>query len=121
VIPFRTTFQGFVAADAVPPSIAFTSASATKLRGAGGAYSIRVASSLRDDVDGNTVAYTLRVMEGRGDLDRKDGTTGSGSVSTTFRVLPSSKRVRSVKLLLSGSDPVGNEVSIARSLKLPRS
>jgi hypothetical protein len=126
---YRTTLQGFADADAVAPSVAFTSASATKLRGLRGAYSIRVALSLRDDVEGNAVAYTLRVMEGpehprdwrRPELERTEGTTASGSVSAMLHVFPSSKRVRNVQLLLSGSDPVGNEVSLVRSLKLPRS
>jgi hypothetical protein len=129
VVPFRTTFQGFADADAVAPSLAFTSASATKLRRPAGAYSIHVALSLRDDIEENTVAYALTVKEGPEhprdrllvELASKEGTTASGSVSTTLRVFPSSKRVRSVKLLLSGSDPNGNEVSIARSLNLPRS
>ncbi len=128
VVPFRSTYQGFAAADSVAPSLAFTSASAKKLRHASGFYSIRVALSLRDDVERNTVVYRLRVKEGPEHprdrrlllLDSKEGSTASGSVSTTLRVLPSSKRVRSVQLLLSGSDPVGNEVSITRSLKLPR-
>jgi hypothetical protein len=128
VVPFRATFQGVADADAVAPSLAFTSTSATKLRGAGGWYTIRVALSLRDDVEGNPVAYKLRLKEGPEhprdrrlfDLDSTEGTTASGSLSTTFRVLPSSKRVRTIQLLLSGSDPVGNEVSITRSVKLPR-
>ncbi len=119
-IVFRTTSQGFADADAVAPSVAFTSSSATKLRRPAGAYSIQIALSLRDDVEGNTVAYRLLVTERRRYLTRKVGSTASGSVSTTFRVFPSSKRVRSVQLRLSGSDPVGNEVSLARSLKLPR-
>ena len=56
-IEVRTTLQGLVAADAVAPSLAFTSASVTKLRRPAGAYSIKVALSLRDDVEGSTVAY----------------------------------------------------------------
>jgi hypothetical protein len=126
---YRTTLQGFADADAVAPSVAFTSASATKLRRPAGAYSIDVALTLRDDVEGNTVAYRLRVMDGaqsypfdrpRRELDRIEGSTASGSASTNLRVYPSSKRVRNVVLLLSASDPVGNEVSLVRSLKLPR-
>ena len=53
--------RGSPTADAVAPSLAITSASATKLRRPAGAYSIHVAFSLRDDVEGNTVAYMLRV------------------------------------------------------------
>jgi hypothetical protein len=120
-IAFRTTSRGFAAADAVAPSVAFTSTSAKKLGRPAGFYSIHVGLSLRDDVEGNTVAYRLIVTDrGLPLLAEKEGSSASGSVSTTFPVFPSSKRVRSVKLLLTASDPVGNEVSITRSLKLPR-
>jgi hypothetical protein len=111
-------------ADTVAPTIAIASARAAKLRRPAGAYSIRVALALRDDVEGNTVAYMLRVTQTRAHrlivLASKEGTTASGSVSTMLRVVPG-KRVRTVQLRLSASDPVGNEMSIARSLKLPRS
>ena len=43
-------------------------------------------------------------------LAGKEGKTASGSVSTALRVVPG-KRARSVQSLLTGSDPVGNEVS----------
>jgi hypothetical protein len=127
-VVYRTTLRGIAGADAAAPSIAFTSALVTKLRRPAGSYSIRVALSLRDDVEGNPVAYVLRVREGRehardrrrSELGRTEGTTASGSISTTLQVFPSSKRVRSVQLLLSASDPAGNEVSRTRSLKLPR-
>jgi hypothetical protein len=128
-IEVRWTLQGSIGADTVAPSLAFTGASAKKLRRPSGFYSIDVAFSLRDDVEGSTVAYRLRVKEGPEHArDRRlplladeTGSTASGSVWRTFHFLPSSKRVRSVQLLLSASDPVGNEVSITRSLKLPRS
>jgi hypothetical protein len=111
-------------ADTVAPTIAIASARAAKLRRPAGAYSIKVALALRDDVEGNTVAYMLRVTQTRAHrlivLASKEGETASGSVSTTLRVVPG-KRARSVQLLLTGSDPVGNEVSIVRSLELPRS
>jgi hypothetical protein len=119
--PATITSKGFAGgADATAPSLAFTSAIPTKLRRSAGAYSIRVAFSLRDDVEGPPVAYKLGVTEGRRVLASTTGSTASGSVSTTLRVHPSSKRVRSVDLRLHGSDWIGNEVSIARSLKLPR-
>ncbi len=119
-IVFRTTSQGFADWDAVAPSVAFTSASATKLRRLPGAYLIRVALSLRDDVEGNPVAYKLKVTERRIELASREGTTASGSVSTTLRVEPLSKRLRSVNLHLRALDPVGNEQLLVRSLKLPR-
>lgn len=117
------TLKGFVGANAIPPSLAFTSAIPRKVRRTAGAYSIRVAFSIRDDVEGNTVAYRLRVAQTRLhrliDLASKEGETASGSVLTTLLVVPG-KRARSVQLLLTASDPLGNEVSITRSLKLPR-
>jgi hypothetical protein len=49
-VVYRTTLQGFVTAkDAVAPTLAFTSASVTKLRRPAGAYSIRVALTLRGE------------------------------------------------------------------------
>ncbi len=53
-------------------------------------------------------------------LASKEGTTASGSVSTTLRVVPG-KRVQTVQLRLSGSDPNGNAQFVVRSLQLPRS
>jgi hypothetical protein len=118
--PWRGSLQGVVDRDAIAPSIDISSATATKLSRPA-AYSIKIALALRDDVEENPVAYKLRVTDRRGvELASKEGTTASGSVSMTLRVVPSSKRIRSVQLRLSGSDPIGNEVSLARSLKLPR-
>ena len=111
-------------ADTVAPTIAIASARAAKLRRPAGAYSIKVALAVRDDVEGNTVAYTLRVTKTRAHglvvLASKNGTTASGSISTTLRVVPG-KRVQTLQLRVSGSDPAGNEVSLVRLLKLPRS
>jgi hypothetical protein len=127
-IVFRTIARGLADADPTPPSLAITSASATKLRRPAGAYSIHVTFSLRDDVEGNPVAYSLSAKSGPRnpgnrrlfELASKEGSTAFGTVSTKLRVFPSSKRVRSVQLQLSASDPNGNEVSITRRLKLPR-
>jgi hypothetical protein len=114
-------------ADTVAPTIAIASARAAKLSRPAGAYSIKLALALRDDVEGNPVSYTLRVTTagavrfgGGRELANESGTTESGSVSTTLRVSPPNKRARSVQLRLSASDPVGNEVSLVRPLRLPR-
>ena len=107
-------------ADTVAPRIAITSVRATKLRRPVGAYSIKVALALRDDVEGNPVSYRLRVATLRGiELARRFGTATTGAVSMTLRIGPHAG-ARTVRLVLTGSDPVGNEVSITRSLKLPR-
>ena len=53
VDPVTITSKGFAGgADATAPSVAFTGASATKPRRPAGVYSIRVAFSLLDDVEG---------------------------------------------------------------------
>ena len=127
-IVYRTSVQGsVVTADTVAPSAAFAFATAVKLRRPAGSYSVYVDLSLRDDL-ADTVKYTLWVKEGpehpadrrRPLLSQREGSTASGWATTNFRIRPSSKRVRSVELLLTASDPDGNEVSIARSLTLPR-
>jgi hypothetical protein len=120
VMTWRSTLQGVIDEDAVAPTIAISSASPTKLRRPPGAYLIRVALSLRDDVEGNPVTYELKATERRTELAAKEGTTASGSVVTTLRVRPSSKHVRSVDLHLRASDPIGNEQFLVRTLKLPR-
>lgn len=110
-------------ADTVAPTIAIASARPAKLPRPAHAYSIKLALALRDDVEGNTITYMLTVTQTRAHrlivLASKEGTTASGSVSTTLRVVPD-KHVRSIQLRLSAFDPAGNEVSIVRSLKLPR-
>ena len=124
----RTSMRGFADDDSVAPSVAITSAGTTKLSPRAGTYSIRVALSLRDDVEENPVTYRLAVKEGprgphgftRGDLDSAEGSTASGSTTATLHIWPSSKRVRFVQLVLNASDPVGNDVSLVQWLALPR-
>jgi hypothetical protein len=121
-VVFRTRAHGFADADATSPSIAFTSASASKLRSSPElpAYRIRVAFSLWDDVEGNPVAYKLKVTQGRIEIASEKGTTASGSASVSLRIEPFRKGVRSVGVYVHASDPVGNEQFLSRSLKLPR-
>jgi hypothetical protein len=76
--------------------------------------------SLRDDAEGNAVAYKLKVTQGRIEIASKEGTTASGSASVSLRVEPFRKGVRSVGLHLRAWDPIGNEQLVSRSLQLPR-
>ena len=101
-IVFRTRAQGVADFDAVAPSIAFTSASATKLHRPrdAPAYRIRVKFSLQDDVQGNPVAYRLKVAQSRIEMASKEGTTASGSGSVSLRFEPFRKGLRSVGLYL---------------------
>jgi hypothetical protein len=118
---WRSTFQGVVDRDAVAPTITLSSASATKLRRSAGAYALKLVLGLRDDVAGNPVSYTVRARgPGLRELARSVGTTRTEAVSIKLRYRPLGG-ARTVRLQISGEDPVGNEVSIwPRALRLPR-
>jgi hypothetical protein len=119
VMTWRSTLEGVVELDAVAPTIAFSSATAAKLHRPAGSYALRLGVALRDNVADNPVSYILRVTNGGRKLAEKFGITRKEAVSMTLRIRPPAG-ARTVQLLLSGSDPAGNEVSITRSLKLPR-
>jgi hypothetical protein len=119
VMTWRSTLEGVVELDAVAPTIAFSSATAAKLHRPAGSYALRLGVALRDNVTDNPVSYTLRVTNGGRKLAEKFGITRKEAVSMTLRIRPPAA-ARTVRLLLSGSDPIGNQVSITRLLKLPR-
>jgi hypothetical protein len=119
VMTWRSTLQGVVELDAVAPTIAFWGATAAKLQRPAGSYALRLGVALRDDVLDNPVSYTLRVTSGGRKLAEKSGTTRKEAILMTLRIRPPAG-ARTVRLVLTGSDPVGNEVSLTRSLKLPR-
>ncbi len=117
---WRSVLEGVVDRDAVAPSIDISKATATKLPRPAGAYSIKVALALRDDVEGNPVSYRMRVATARGmELARRFGTAATGAVSMTLRIRPPAG-ARTVRLQLTGVDPAGNAVSVRRALRLPR-
>jgi hypothetical protein len=117
---WRSTLQGSAERDAVAPSIAISRAKASKLRGRAGAYSIKVALALRDNVRANPVSFRLRVRAGGMELARKLGTTKTKAVSLVLRVRPPSKKLKTIRLVLTASDPVGNAASKDRLVKLKR-
>jgi len=129
-LTFRSRWVGMAELDDVPPVLEISSATATKLRRSNGAYSVKVALALSDDVEGNHVSYTLRAAthpstrspgwtpEGF-ELTRESGTADAGTVSMTLVVRPPA-RAKSIRLHLVASDPVGNERALSQSLKLPR-
>ena len=121
-IPWRGSLLGVVDRDAVAPTIAFTRATATKLRRPAGAYTLQLGIALRDDVADNPVTYTVRACAyyvGCAEVARRFGTDLTGAVSLTLRIRPPAG-VRVVQLRLTGEDPVGNVVSLSRDVKLPR-
>ena len=118
-IDFRSIWTGTADLDDTAPAVGIAAASAAKLRSTTGAYSVRLTLALHDDVDGNPVSYTLRVTAGGVELARRFGTARTTTVPMTLRVRPTA-RVKAVRLLLSAEDPVGNEATTGRSLRLPR-
>lgn len=129
-LTFRSRWVGVADLDDVPPALEISSATATKLRHSKGAYSVKVALALGDDVEGNPVSYTLRAAthpstrspgwtpEGF-ELTRESGIADAGTVSMTLVVRPPA-RVRSIRLHLVASDPVGNERRLSQAVELPR-
>jgi hypothetical protein len=117
---WRSTLEGVIDRDAVAPTVTLSKAAATKLRRPAGAYSIKVALALRDDVAGNPVSYRLRVTARGAELARKFGTAKEPAVSLALRVLAPSAKVKTVRLVLTASDPAGNAASLRRVLELPR-
>jgi hypothetical protein len=119
---FRSTFQGFVAADAVAPAITLTSLKASKVSGTKSIYTIPVALDIRDDVEDNPVTYKVIVTRENGAgpwLASKSG-EAMGGVSFELRVRRPNGRVRAVLVQTTAVDPVGNESSLVVRVKLPR-
>ena len=119
-VVFRASWQGVTDTDTVAPTLSVATARATKLRRPAGAYSLRLVLGIRDDVEDNPVGYAVAVR-GKGiELARKVGSTASGTVSLKLRVERPDATVRAVRVQVMAVDPVGNERSIAQSVKLPR-
>jgi hypothetical protein len=119
---FRSTFQGFVAADAVAPTITLPSLKASKVNGTKSIYTIPVALDIRDDVEDNPVTYKVIVTRESGTgpwLASKSG-EAIGDVTFEFRVRRPNARVRAVLVQTTAVDPVGNESSLDVRVRLPR-
>jgi hypothetical protein len=117
-VRFRTTSVGFVGDDRIAPMIGFASARAVKLRKPADAYSLRLALTIRDDVEGNPVGFTV-VVRGRGaELSRRLGSTVSGSISMTLRVRTASPKLRALRIEVTAVDPFGNRSSASRLVSL---
>jgi hypothetical protein len=118
-INFRSTWSGIADLDDEAPEIGFAQVRAVRLPGRARAYSVKLGLTLRDDVAGNPVSYTLRVTAGGLELSRRFGTATTPSVPLTLRITPRA-RVKVVQLQLAAEDPVGNGQSLTRSLRLPK-
>jgi hypothetical protein len=117
-ITFRSTSTGIGDLDADAPQIVIASARATKLRRPAAMYLVAVRFSARDNVAANLVSYTLAVRAGDADLAFRSGRTSQGTATLALRVRPP-KRARSLRIEILASDPLDNERTQVRSLRLP--
>ena len=118
-ITFRSTWEGVADFDVSPPTIAFPSSSARKLKHPIGAYSLRVVIAL-SDAGGGPFSYLLQVVDPRkpsNALVYKPGQTTTGAVSSTSRIRPP-KRTRVLQLRITASDAVGNQAAFTKTLRL---
>ena len=118
-ITYRTTWKGLVDFDAVPPALTLT-ATATKLKLPRRTYSVRVALVVRNEELGARVTYSL-IVQSRGQFvggGSKQGSTTAGRAAFTLRITPP-RAARAVQISVRASDPVGNENTTTRSVRLP--
>ena len=119
--PFRSTYQGLVDADAVAPTIGLA-AKASKVKGKKGIYTIRADLDIRDNIEGNSVAYKVIVTRENGAgpwLASKSG-EAIGDISLELRVRRTNEPVRALRVRTIAVDPVGNESTLDILVKLPK-
>ena len=115
-IAFRSTWDGVVDFDVVPPTISVSSATARKLKRPKGSYSLRVVLAFAGDAD---VSYVLQIVDPRKPGNAfvyKVGQTASGSAASTSRIRP--KNTRTLQIKVSAADSVGNEATFEKALRL---
>lgn len=117
-ITFRSSWTGVTDLDDVAPAIAVSSATAAKLRRPKGSFRVRVAFTAQD-ASGSAVRYQVIVRAGFLVLDLRSGQTTTGTAAMALRIRPV-KNTRTVRLEITATDAVGNESTLARSLRLPR-
>ena len=116
-ITFRSTASGIADLDADAPQIVVSRASATKLRRPVGVYLVRLGFSARDNVNENVASYQVTIKAGATDLAFRRGGTVAGTASLALRVRPP-KGSRRIQIVIAASDPLGNERTHKRSLRL---
>ena len=116
---FRETWSGLVDFDDTPPTVAITTTRTQKLRRPAGAYSIRVILSARDEKAETAIAYRIGIRSGDREAASRSGETMSGTASATLRVRLWKNERRTLRLVIVGSDALGNEHVVSRMLRLP--
>ena len=118
-IKYKTVWTGQVDFDVAAPVVAVT-ARAAKVKASRPTYSLRVTLVIRNEEAGARVAYSLTATSGRVFLASREGGTTTGRATLTLRIRPP-RSARAVKLVVNAFDPVANESTTTRSIKLPSS
>jgi hypothetical protein len=116
-ISYRTTWTGKVDFDAAAPVVGIA-ATAIKLKLPRRAYSLRVMLVVRNEEAAARVAYSLSVKSGAVSVASRQGVTTGGRATLSLRISPP-RTARAVRLIVTASDPVGNESTTTRSIRLP--
>jgi len=116
-ISYRTTWTGKVDFDAAAPVVGIA-ATAIKLKLPRRAYSVRVMLVVRNEEAAARVAYSLSVKSGAVFVASRQGVTTGGRATLSLRISPP-RTARAVRLIVTASDPVGNESTTTRSIRLP--
>jgi hypothetical protein len=114
---FVASWEGIVDFDDVAPVVAISQATARKLTRPRGVYLVRVTFSARDDLETNAVSYDARARAGASESAPRRGAARPGSVSVALRLRPP-RGTRKVRIVITASDPVGNERSVTRSVNV---
>jgi hypothetical protein len=105
------------AGERTPPTVEISQASVAKLRSPPGSYVLRLTFSVRD-APGKLVRYRVAVLGNGRFLASRLGATRYGRASATIRVRPA-RKVRRLRIVITASDPRGNETTASRSVCLP--
>jgi hypothetical protein len=114
-IAYRTEWRGVVDFDASPPTIESFAGTVRKLRQRVRTYVLRIGLAARDA--SLPISYTVDFRAGRTLLDLKRASTATGRATMTVRIRPP-RTARSVRILLTASDVLGNEISTSRAFRL---
>jgi hypothetical protein len=111
-IVFQTSWDGVVDFDAIPPMLTATS-HATKVRRPPRTYNVRTVIS----ADEPSFAYSVDIRAGKRYLALKTGNSNSRSLTVTRRVRVA-RGTRSISVLVTIADAVGNETTTTLVVKL---
>jgi hypothetical protein len=115
---FVSTWNGVVDLDDTPPVLTVSQAAAAKLRRPRGSYRLRVEFSAVD-APGNAVRYLIAIRGGGWTLASTGGETATGGARVSLLARPT-KRIRTLRVELTASDPLGNQSKLSVRVALPR-